>query len=227
MKNKLILLRHGKSCWNKLNRFTGWVDIPLSMDGVEEAFRAGEKIKDIPIDIVFMSSLVRAQMTAFLAMMAHSSQKVLVVKHPKEGKMDKWACIYDKTAEEMTIPTYCDPALNERYYGELQGVDKDEARRRYGKEQVHIWRRSFNVAPPSGESLAKTAKRTLPYFKKKILPYIKEGKNVFISAHGNSLRSIVMYLDNLSEEEVLQLELATGDPVMYEYVDGKFYKLVE
>jgi 2,3-bisphosphoglycerate-dependent phosphoglycerate mutase len=221
---KLILLRHGKSIWNKLNRFTGWVDIPLSSDGIEEALNAGKKIKDIPIDIIFMSSLARAQMTTFLAMLYHSSQKVLLVKHPKEGKMDKWANIYDPEAEAQTIPVYIAWQLNERMYGKIQGVDKGKLAEQYGKEQVHIWRRSFNVAPPGGESLAKTAKRTLPYFKKKILPHIEKGKNVFISAHGNSLRSIIMYLDKLSEDEVVSLELATGEPIIYEYDNNTFHK---
>jgi 2,3-bisphosphoglycerate-dependent phosphoglycerate mutase len=223
--SKLILLRHGKSCWNKLNRFTGWVDIPLSIEGVEEAFEAGKKIKDIPVDIVFISALVRSQMTAFLAMMHHSSQKILVVKHPKEGKMDRWAKIYDAEAEEGTIPVYSAWQLNERMYGKIQGINKTKLAEQYGKEQVHIWRRSFNVAPPGGESLEQTAKRTLPYFKKKILPFIEKGKNIFISAHGNSLRSIVMYLDKLSEEEILGLELGTGIPIIYNFENGVFSKV--
>lgn len=221
----LILLRHGQSEWNKLNLFTGWVDIPLSPQGVEESYRSGALIKNIPIDVIFTSSLMRAQMTAMLAMIGHSSGKVPVVQHPHQGKIEKWGKIYGHEAQENIIPVYTAWELNERMYGELQGLNKAETIEKFGAEQVKIWRRSYDVPPPNGESLQMTAARSIPYFRDKVVPYIKQGKNVFISAHGNSLRSIIMDLDGLTKEQVLELELPTGVPVFYHYKDDKFVKV--
>lgn len=221
---KLILLRHGKSRWNELNLFTGWVDVPLSEQGIEEALNAGRQIRDIPIDAIFMSSLIRAQMTAMLAMSVHQSGKVPVVLHQREDKHSEWAHIYGKAAEAQTIPTIIAWQLNERMYGELQGLNKAETAEKFGAEQVHIWRRSYDIPPPNGESLELTAARSIPYFKDNIVPLLEQGKNVFVSAHGNSLRSIIMYLDGLSKEEVLKLELPTGVPVFYEWDNGTFTK---
>lgn len=220
--NRLILLRHGQSEWNKRNLFTGWVDVPLSQEGIDEAFRAGDKIKDLPIDIIFTTTLIRAQMTAMLAMLRHHSKKVPVILHPGEGKLEEWGKIYGAEAKAEVIPVVRCWELNERAYGELQGLNKAETAAKFGADQVKIWRRSYDVAPPGGESLEITAARSIPYFNKHVLPLLKEGKNVFISAHGNSLRSIIMSLDNLSKEEVLHLELATGDPIIYNYSHGKF-----
>ena len=222
---KLIMLRHGQSVWNKKNLFTGWVDIPLSLQGIEEALEAGRKIKDFPIDVIYTSSLIRASMTAMLAMTQHSSGKVPVITHPGEGKMDSWSKIYSEQAKKDCIPVICAWELNERMYGELQGLNKAETAEKFGAEQVHIWRRSFDVAPPGGESLAMTAARSIPYFDKEIVPLLKKGQNVFISAHGNSLRSIMMELDGLSKEQVVALELATGVPVIYEFDAGRFHKV--
>ncbi len=221
---KLIMMRHGQSEWNRLNLFTGWVDIPLSVKGVEESVEGGKKIAHVPIDIIFTSSLIRAQMTAMLAMMSHSSGKVPCVQHPNEGKLEEWAKVFSKSAKESCVPVYCAWELNERMYGELQGLNKRETMDKFGEEQVHIWRRSFDQAPPKGESLEMTAARTIPYFVEKILPLLKEGKNVFIAAHGNSLRSIVMFLDNLSHEQVVKLELATGEPLLYTFRGEKWSK---
>ncbi len=221
---KLIMMRHGQSEWNKLNLFTGWVDIPLSVKGVEESIEGGKKIAHLPVDIIFTSSLIRAQMTAMLAMIYHSSGKVPCVQHPNEGKLEEWAKIFSQSAEESCVPVYCAWQLNERMYGELQGLNKRETMDKFGEEQVHIWRRSFDQAPPEGESLEMTAARTIPYFVEKILPLLKEGKNVFIAAHGNSLRSIVMFLDNLSKEQVVKLELATGEPLLYTFHGEKWSK---
>lgn len=221
---KLIMLRHGQSEWNRLNLFTGWVDIPLSKLGVEESIKAGKKIADIPIDIIFTSTLIRGQMTAMLAMNEHKSGKVPVVLHTGEGKMEEWSKIYSKEAEGTCVPVICAWQLNERMYGKLQGLNKQETREKYGEEQVKIWRRSYNVAPPDGESLEMTAQRSIPYFKERIVPYLERGKNVFISAHGNSLRSIAMVLDNLSHEQVVHLEIPTGLPIIYNYDNGKWVK---
>lgn len=221
---KLIMMRHGESMWNRSNLFTGWVDVPLSEKGIAEAFEGGKKIKDIPIDLIFTSTLIRAQETAVIAMTQHSSGKVPVIQHDGEQKLEHWAHIYSEDAKKTVIPVYRSWHLNERMYGELQGLDKKETADRFGAEQVQIWRRSYDVSPPEGESLEKTAKRTIPYFNNTILPFIKEGKNVFISAHGNSLRSIIMELDGLTREEVVRLELTLGEPIIYDYVEEKFIR---
>ncbi len=221
-KATLILLRHGQSEWNRLNLFTGWVDIPLSIQGIEEAVKAGKKIASIPIDTIFVSTLVRAQMTAMLAMAYHSSGKVPIVLHPEEEKLGAWARIHSPVVEKECIPVITAWELNERMYGCLQGMNKQEMREKFGEDQVLRWRRSFNEAPPEGESLAMTAERTIPYFKQQILPLLKQGKNVFVSAHGNSLRSIVMFLDGLTEEEVVRLEIATGEPLIYSFEEEKW-----
>lgn len=224
-KSKLILLRHGQSVWNKLNLFTGWVDIPLSYDGILEALEAGKKIAHIPIDMIFVSTLSRARETATIAMSQHRGGKVPRILHPGEGKLESWAKIYNPETEKNTIPVITAWELNERMYGELQGLNKRDTMDKFGEVQVKIWRRSFDTPPPEGESLADTARRSIPYFQDKVVPYLKQGKNVLISAHGNSLRSIIMKLDNLSKEQVIELELATGEPIIYEFSsDGKWEK---
>lgn len=222
--NKLIMMRHGESCWNQQNLFTGWVDVPLSKKGIEEALNTGKKICDIPIDVIITSTLIRAQMTAFLVMSVHNSGKVPVVLHPGEGMLDTWSHISSEKTKENCIPVVYSWELNERMYGQLQGLNKAETIEKFGAEQVKLWRRSFNTPPPEGESLAMTAARAIPYFKTKVMPLLEQGHNVFISAHGNSLRSICMYLDNLSEDEVVHLEIATGEPIIYNYHNEHFNK---
>ena len=222
--SKLILMRHGQSEWNRLNLFTGWVDIPLSWQGVQESIEGGKKIAHLPIDIIFVSSLIRAQMTAMLAMSCHQSGKVPCIQHPHGGKLEEWAHVYSEATARNCIPVYEAWELNERMYGKLQGMNKQEMREQFGEEQVHVWRRSFDSAPPEGESLAMTAERALPYFQQKIVPLLQDGKNIFVSAHGNSLRAIVMLLDDLTKEQVVQLEIATGDPLLYTFFDGKWKK---
>ena len=186
----LILLRHGESQWNLENRFTGWVDIDLSEKGRKEAEEAGKKLKDFKIDKAYTSVLKRAINTLDIAMKAAGKNGMSVIR---------------------------DQALNERHYGDLQGLNKEETAKKYGNEQVKIWRRSYDIAPPGGESLKDTAARTLPYFKEHILPDLKAGKNVIVAAHGNSLRSIVMELDKLTKEQVLELNIPTGVPIVYEF----------
>ena len=192
--NVLVLVRHGQSEWNKLNLFTGWRDPGLSEKGVEEARTAGRLLKaeGYKFDVAFTSALKRAQ---------HTLELIL------------------EELGQTGLLTYADQALNERDYGDLSGLNKDDARRRWGEEQVHIWRRSYDVKPPGGESLKDTAARTLPYYESKIWPEVKAGRNVLVAAHGNSLRSIVMKLDNLSPEEVTKLEIATGVPIVYQLDD--------
>ena len=195
----LVLIRHGQSLWNAENRFTGWTDIDLSKKGENEAKAAGEKLENVSFDVVHTSALMRAQRTA-----------EIIIKNNKISE---------------NIPTYKDERLNERHYGSLQGLNKTETAEKYGPEQVHIWRRSFDIAPPDGESLKMTAERTLPYFKEDVLKHLNEGKNVLISAHGNSLRSIVMHIENISKEDIVKLEIQTGVPRTYEYKDNIFTKI--
>lgn len=184
----LAIVRHGQSLWNRENRFTGWVDVPLTSVGEDEARQAGVRLAGRTFDVAYTSALTRAQQTLQL--------------------------LLDEAG--MTLPVIRDQALNERHYGDLQGLNKAETAKRYGDEQVKIWRRSFSTPPPNGESLADTAARTLPFFERAILGDIAQDKNVLVVAHGNSNRSIVMQLDGLSETEVLQLEIATGVPIVYE-----------
>jgi len=219
---KLIMMRHGESMWNQKNVFTGWVDVPLSEKGIEEAQKAGVVIENINFDIIYVSTLIRALETAMIVMSKNKSGKAPIVIHQEKEKTGEWSKIYNESIEADSIPVYQDWHLNERYYGELQGKNKAETAKIYGDEQVHIWRRSYDVPPPNGEALKNTAERTIPFFKESIIPLLESGKNVLISAHGNSLRSIVMFLDNLTKEEVLNLELATGKPIYYEYEKGIF-----
>ena len=186
----LVLIRHGESQWNLENRFTGWVDVPLTEKGRQEARRAGEKIRNLHFDKAYTSVLERAIDTLDIVL---------------------------QTIGQSGMPVSYDQALNERHYGDLQGLNKAETAEKYGKEQVHLWRRSYDVAPPGGESLKDTAARTLPYFETHILPDLRAGKNILVSAHGNSLRSIVMHLDKLTREQVLELNIATGVPIVYEF----------
>jgi 2,3-bisphosphoglycerate-dependent phosphoglycerate mutase len=187
----LVLVRHGESQWNLENRFTGWVDVPLTEKGIEEAKKAGDKLKleKIHFDKAYTSNLQRAQNTLQLILEKLGQTGLAVEKHE---------------------------ALNERHYGDLQGLNKAETAAKFGDEQVKIWRRSYDVPPPNGESLKDTAARTLPYFTSKIMPDLKAGKNVIVAAHGNSLRSIVMDLEHLTKEQVLELNLATGVPLVYQ-----------
>ena len=200
MSSSLVLVRHGQSEWNEKNLFTGWKDPGLTAKGVEEAKSAGIQLRTegFQFDVMFTSDLLRAQKTGEIIL---------------------------KELGVTNLPVIKNQALNERDYGDLSGLNKDEAREKWGDEQVHIWRRSFDTPPPGGESLKGTAERVLPYFKKEILPQLLEGKNILIAAHGNSLRSLVMELDQLTKEQVVKLEIATGDPIYYEITSsGKVVK---
>ena len=219
----LILMRHGQSQWNEQNLFTGWVDVPLSSKGIDEAFDGGERISHLSFDRIYTSTLVRAQMTVFLAMSRSKMNPTLIVKH-LEGKEAAWEKIYNEAIEKKSVPVFFASQLNERMYGALQGQNKAELMEKFGKEKVQIWRRSFAVAPPEGESLKMTAERTLPYFDKEIFPWIEKGQTVLIGAHGNSLRSIIMKIEGLSEDEVVHLELLCGEPLCYEWKSGKWQK---
>ena len=195
----LILIRHGQSVWNAANRFTGWTDVELSEVGVSEAEEAGRILSSHRIDVVHTSDLIRAQRTAEIIMSLNESS---------EG-----------------YSTRFDWRLNERNYGSLQGLNKAETAEKFGAEQVHIWRRSFDVAPPDGESLEMTAERTIPYFEEEILPDLQVGKGVLVSAHGNSLRSIVMHIEGISPEDIVSLEIQTGSPMFYEFESGELSRI--
>ncbi|MBW2998505.1 2,3-bisphosphoglycerate-dependent phosphoglycerate mutase [Candidatus Woesearchaeota archaeon] len=211
----LILVRHGESRWNLDNRFTGWVDVPLSQNGIREALACSKNLAEFHIDVCFTSTLTRAQETLLLIL---ADQEYTGVFMHDKGKEKEWA--HHKSLGTNEIPVFTSSKLNERYYGKLQGLNKDEARAKYGKEKVFKWRRSYDIKPPGGECLKDTYKRSVPYFKKEILPHLKK-KNVLISAHGNSLRAIIKHLENISNEEIPHLELPTGIPIIYEYNKGK------
>lgn len=217
---RLILLRHGESMWNQENLFTGWVDVPLSAKGIDEAFAAGEFLENFSIDVVFCSGLARALMTAMIALCRHPSGKTPIIQHSGLLAQEQWGKIHSDHARSNVLPVYTDNALNERMYGALQGLNKEETANTYGAEQVHQWRRSYAIAPPGGESLKMTLERTLPYFLSAIEPILKSGQTVLIAAHGNSLRSIIKYVEKLDEAAIVHYELATGIPVTYAFRNG-------
>ena len=200
MNSKLVLVRHGQSEWNAKNLFTGWKDPKLTDLGIQEAIKAGELLetRNLNFDLLFTSDLFRAQETGRLILEQINQKDIEIIQ---------------------------DQSLNERNYGDLAGLNKDEAREKWGEEQVHIWRRSFDVPPPGGESLKDTAERVLPYFEREIMPKVKKSLNILVAAHGNSLRALVMHLENISSEEIVKLEIATGDPLIYEYSNGDFVRV--
>jgi len=193
----LALVRHGQSDWNKKNLFTGWRDRPLTEQGKKEAKEAAKFLKTMGIEYnyLYTSVLNRAIHTGELIVEILGLKDIIVIKNQ---------------------------ALNERDYGSLTGLNKDDAREKWGEEQVHVWRRSYDIAPPSGESLKDTAERVLPYFQKEILPRLHDDENILISAHGNSLRSLIMYIENLKPEEIIKKEIATGEPKIYSFNRGNF-----
>lgn len=188
----LVLVRHGQSEWNALNLFTGWKDPGLTDQGRQEANQAGQLIQSLNLDfdVMFTSALVRAQLTGDIIL---------------------------NIIKQTHIPTIKNQALNERNYGDLAGLNKDDARAKWGAEQVQIWRRSYDTPPPGGESLKDTGERVMPYFNQEILPLIKKGQNILISAHGNSLRSMIKFLDNISDTEIVELEIPTGAPIHFTF----------
>jgi 2,3-bisphosphoglycerate-dependent phosphoglycerate mutase len=214
----LILTRHGQSLWNAENRFTGWVDVPLSERGRAEATIASCKLKDYRVRVCFTSLLFRAIETAIIILTEVDDicgGRIPIIKHDlKDEDWHGWDRYNGDPSSEL--PVYLAPDLDERYYGDLQGLNKAETAEKFGAEQVKIWRRSYDVAPPGGESLADTVKRTVPFFQDRVLKHIISGDNVLIAAHGNSLRSIIKQLENLSEEEIVQVELGTAIPIVYD-----------
>lgn len=224
-KSLLVLLRHGQSEWNKENIFTGWVDIPLSQAGLLEAQEAGKVLFSIDFTKIFVSKLMRAKMTASIAMQENSFEKIPYLIHEENEYSERFKFHSDGEINDKMIPMLEAWQLNERFYGELQGQNKDAMRAKYGDEQIKIWRRSFDTAPPKGESLKMTVERTVPYFQKEIAPLVEKGQNILVSAHGNSLRSVVMHLEKMSEQEILEFEIPTGVPLIYQFHEGCFNRI--
>ncbi|MBD0268652.1 2,3-bisphosphoglycerate-dependent phosphoglycerate mutase [Pseudanabaena sp. FACHB-2040] len=218
---QLILIRHGQSLWNAANKFTGWVDVPLSERGRAEATIASTKLRDYRVQVCYTSKLIRAIETAIVCLTECSEicgGRVPIIQHDaSDPDWHGWDRYEGEPSEELPIFTCA--ALDERYYGDLQGLNKAETAAKYGAAQVHEWRRSYTTRPPRGESLEDTQKRVIPYFNQRILCHLREGNNVLVAAHGNSLRAIIMVLDNLKEEDVPTLELVTGIPIIYEFDD--------
>ena len=196
----LVLVRHGQSEWNEKNLFTGWKDPKLTQKGVDEARKAGDELRQAgySFDKMFTSDLFRAQETGRIILEQMGTPSIL---------------------------TITDQCLNERNYGDLAGLNKDEARKKWGNDQVHEWRRSFDIQPPGGESLKDTAERVLPYFKENVIPELEKGSNILIAAHGNSLRALVMDLEKIHSEEIVKLEIATGIPLIYKFDKKRIERL--
>ena len=211
---KLILLRHIKSQWNEENRFTGWMDVPLAENETQKAKDLAKKIFQFKIDKIYTSALFRNQDTV-ARMFEFGNKKYPVFMHLDGGKMQKWAHYIDLSRED--VPVYVTEKLNERYYGKMQGGNKETAMKKFGKEQVHLWRRSYNIAPPGGESLKDVFKRAIPFYQKYIEKDLKRGKNVLIVGSHNSLRAIVKYVEKIPDEDIINLEIPYGGIIEYEF----------
>lgn len=210
----LVLVRHGQSQWNLENRFTGWADVPLSKKGIDEAISAGKKLKDMKFDTMYVSHQLRAIQTLHYVLIESNDDRTPIIYH-EDKKIHDWEHHEGDYSNE--IPVFMSTDLAERYYGNLQGLNKQKTREKYGEEQVHLWRRSYDVKPPGGESLKDTCDRTIPYYEKYILKDLKEGKTVLVSAHGNSLRSITKFVESISDEEIPKVEIPTGIPIVYNF----------
>ena len=210
----LILVRHGQSQWNLENRFTGWVDVPLSKKGIDEAIDAGTKLKDVKFDTMYVSHQLRAIQTLHYILIESNDSRTPIIYHEDKYIHDREHHEGDTSTE---IPVFMSTDLAERYYGNLQGLNKQKTREKYGNEQVHLWRRSYDINPPGGESLKDTCDRSIPYYEQHILKDLKEGKTVLVSAHGNSLRSITKFVENISDEEIPNVEIPTGVPIVYNF----------
>ena len=215
--SRLFLIRHGQSVWNLQNRFTGWVDISLSTQGVMEAQQAAALLANEKFDVAFTSTLMRAQDSLYEILRQNHNCAQYVCVHEQSSEWYEHYTPTDDDTQDLKI--YISDNLNERYYGDLQGLNKDWASKHYGAEQVHLWRRSYDIPPPNGESLKMTAARTLPYYKERVIPHLRKGESVLISAHGNSLRAIIMHIENMTPRQIIDYELATAVPHLYTFDD--------
>lgn len=210
---KLILVRHLESQWNMENRFTGWVDVPLCKAGIQKAPKIAGKVFQYEIDAAYSSPLLRNQNT--LVRILEVVGKYPIFIYLDKGRMKNWGKYED--ISEFDLPVYISESLNERYYGKLQGLNKDKAAEKYGKEKVQQWRRGFDVKPPGGESLKETVKRTLPFYQKYIAKDLKEGKNVLVVASHNALRSIIKAIENISDKDIVSIEMNYGEVRVYDF----------
>jgi 2,3-bisphosphoglycerate-dependent phosphoglycerate mutase len=222
----LILVRHGEPGLKPEDRLAGWVDVPLSRKGIEEALECAVELENIELDLAFASSLVRTQETLFIILSGQKKTGVLV--HEKTGNEEnsgkaEWYSYSEKLGKEL-IPVCFTAALNERYYGELQGRKKQKMEEKYGAEKLSSWRWNFDPGPPEGESLKAVYERAVPYFEQKILPAVKDGKNVIICAHQSSLRALVKYIGGISDEGIREVRFSTGELAIYRFFEGKLVR---
>ncbi|AKB32768.1 Phosphoglycerate mutase [Methanosarcina siciliae HI350] len=232
----LIIVRHGESGWNVDGRFGGWVDVPLTGKGIKEALLCAAELEEIDLDLAFTSKLIRAQETLFLILSKQKKIGVFVHEEAetergraesgneagKDNKEKRYA--YPPKTEKNLIPIHSNEALNERYYGILQGKKKDKMKEKYGEEQILHWCRSFDEGPPEGESLKDIYRRAVPYFEKEIFPTLQDGKNVIVCAHQNSLRALIKHIEGISNEDIRKIRLANARPVIYTYSGGRLVR---
>ncbi len=218
---KLLLLRHIKSQWNEENRFTGWMDVPLDEKETPQAKALADKVFQIKVDRIYSSPLFRNKDTV-ARMLEYGNVKYPVFLHLDGGKMQKWGHFIDLSKND--VPVYISEKLNERYYGKLQGENKETAMKKYGDNQVRLWRRSYGIAPPGGESLRDVVKRTIPFYKKYIEADLQKGKNVLVVASHNSLRAIVKYVEKISDEDIINVEIPYAGLKEYEFANGVYTK---
>ena len=221
----LVLVRHGDSFWNKegYNCFTGWVDVSNLPSGIKKIEKSARVLSNFRFDLAFTSELYRGIETALTILSFNKVSGTPIISHPRDI-ISKWSRFYHKDFGRF-VPVIKTWKLNERYYGRLQGMNKDKARRVYGKEKVFLWRRSYETAPPGGESLMETEKRAVSFFRKEMLPHLKKRKNILVGAHGNSLRALVKHIEGISGEGVRGLEIEKGIPLFYKYRSGGFQKI--
>lgn len=215
--SNLVLVRHGESRWNLCNRFTGWIDVPLSENGIREAQACAQHCKAFDFSAAFTSKLARAHLTLFIILA--SQNRTGVIQHEHDAKYYRWIK-RSNNCGEGDLPVYESSALNERYYGALQGLDKNAAEKKYGKEKVFAWRRDYRARPPGGETLHETFERVWPYVRRHVLPRLKRGEDILFVGHGNTMRSIIRHLDKLPEDEAPFLDLPHGIPIVYRFTRG-------
>lgn len=224
--NYLVLVRHGEARLNLEKRFAGWLDTPLTEKGIEDALRCAFDLAGIDFDLAFTSRLIRARETLFLILSKQKKAGILVHEAGTEGEATSHLARYsfpEKLLDEV-IPIYSNEALNERYYGLLQGKKKKKMKDKYGDEQIFIWCRSFEIGPPEGESLKDIYARAVPFFEKEILPAVEAGKNVIVCAHQNSLRALIKHIENISDKDIPSVALATATPLLYSFSEGRLVK---
>lgn len=219
---KLVLVRHGESRWNLCNRFTGWIDVPLSEKGIKEAEECAQHCKQYEYSAAFTSNLTRAQET--LLIILSQQDRTGVFQHDHDPKYSTWIRGSNRCSGS-DIPVFASSALNERYYGALQGMEKGSAEKKYGKDKVQAWRRGYTNRPPRGESLEEAHARMHPYLVKKILPRVRRGENILVTAHGNTLRAAIKHLEGISDEQIALVDLPEAKPLIYEYRKGRFVRI--